>query len=235
MESNGNRRHLIETVRISRFTVYSSPTTSHRSKFSAVSSIVLSSLLLCSCAAVQDYGADRVNDLFDIFRLEGKAGYGVSFGAKAGEIIHLGAGSNLSSAFGWGYGEVYAIENRETHYIPVSPFIYTNSGPYLHKDIADGYSEATHKCACLLPFTTTNKARPSLLHSFDIEAEIFAGILGIRAGFSLGEFTDFILGLFTIDIAGDDNYDGRRDKIIESIIKPDAEIKKKDKNEEKKH
>ena len=44
----------------------------------------------------------------------------------------------------------------------------------------------------------------SRLHLFDIEAGVFVGIIGARAGFSPGEFVDFLLGWVGVDIAGDD-------------------------------
>ncbi|MCZ6691919.1 MAG: hypothetical protein O7H41_20215 [Planctomycetota bacterium] len=42
------------------------------------------------------------------------------------------------------------------------------------------------------------------MHAFDIEAHLFLGVVGARAGFSPGEFVDFFLGWFGVDIAGDD-------------------------------
>ena len=46
--------------------------------------------------------------------------------------------------------------------------------------------------------------RWSRVHAFDIEVGAFALILGFKAGFSPGEFVDFLLGWFGVDIAGDD-------------------------------
>ena len=42
------------------------------------------------------------------------------------------------------------------------------------------------------------------LHVFDVEAGVFIGVVGARAGFSPGEFVDFLLGWVGVDIAGDD-------------------------------
>ena len=44
----------------------------------------------------------------------------------------------------------------------------------------------------------------SALHAFDVEAHAFALVVGVRVGFSPGEFVDFVLGWFGLDIAGDD-------------------------------
>ena len=46
--------------------------------------------------------------------------------------------------------------------------------------------------------------RWSRVHLFDIEVGAFALIVGARAGFSPGEFLDFLLGWFGADIAKDD-------------------------------
>ncbi|MCZ6691323.1 MAG: hypothetical protein O7H41_17180 [Planctomycetota bacterium] len=46
--------------------------------------------------------------------------------------------------------------------------------------------------------------RRAHIHAFDIEASVYAGMVYARAGFSPGEFVDFLLGWFGVDIAGDD-------------------------------
>ena len=46
--------------------------------------------------------------------------------------------------------------------------------------------------------------RKARVHAFDIEAGVFILIVGARVGFSPGEFLDFLLGWFGVDIAGDD-------------------------------
>jgi hypothetical protein len=47
------------------------------------------------------------------------------------------------------------------------------------------------------------------LHDFDFEAGGMA-LLGITIGFSLGEFLDFLLGWFGLDIADDDTPSRRK-------------------------
>ena len=42
------------------------------------------------------------------------------------------------------------------------------------------------------------------IHAFDIEAGVFVLLAGVRVAFSPGEFVDFFLGWFGVDIAGDD-------------------------------
>jgi hypothetical protein len=47
--------------------------------------------------------------------------------------------------------------------------------------------------------------RSARIHAFNIEAGVFVLVVGARAGFSPGEFLDFLLGWVGIDIAGDDH------------------------------
>ena len=65
-----------------------------------------------------------------------------------------------------------------------------------------------HSCYCILPCVlsrVSRKARPKAgVHAFNVEARVYAGIVYAKAGFSPGEFVDFFLGWFGVDIAGDD-------------------------------
>ena len=42
------------------------------------------------------------------------------------------------------------------------------------------------------------------VHAFDVEATVYGGFFRVSAGFSPGEFVDFLLGWLGVDIAGDD-------------------------------
>ena len=55
------------------------------------------------------------------------------------------------------------------------------------------------------------------LHAFDIEVGATVLIIGARAGFSPGEFLDFLLGWFGVDIAGDDHRLEPREKTGEGV------------------
>ena len=52
------------------------------------------------------------------------------------------------------------------------------------------------------------------VHAFDIEASVYAGVVYAKAGFSPGEFVDFLLGWFGVDIAGDDRGMGPEEKPV---------------------
>ena len=56
--------------------------------------------------------------------------------------------------------------------------------------------------------------RKARVHTFDLEVGAFALILGARVGFSPGEFVDFLLGWFGVDIAGDDREMGPEEKPV---------------------
>ena len=45
--------------------------------------------------------------------------------------------------------------------------------------------------------------RYAQIHAFDVELELGLGVY-LDAGWSPGEVLDFVLGLFTLDLAGDD-------------------------------
>ncbi|MCZ6689908.1 MAG: hypothetical protein O7H41_09920 [Planctomycetota bacterium] len=51
---------------------------------------------------------------------------------------------------------------------------------------------------------TREEERRARVHDFDIEVAVYAGFVYARAGFSPGEFADFILGWFGVDLAHDD-------------------------------
>jgi hypothetical protein len=42
------------------------------------------------------------------------------------------------------------------------------------------------------------------VHAFDVSVDVFAGVVHVGVGVSLGEVADFVLGWFGLDIAGDD-------------------------------
>ena len=46
------------------------------------------------------------------------------------------------------------------------------------------------------------------VHAFDVSADVYAGVLHVAAGVSLGELADFVLGWFGVDLAGDDGPTG---------------------------
>lgn len=170
------------------------------------------------------YFSNRAADFGDMWRMNFETGVlGLEADVKLGELAHIGVGVKGFSR----YGTTYLMEQEskdwaEVH-LPVSLFYAFGKEPFaLHYVYALGdtrtpwvwwwnpYVSAQDRCFLLLPpLTERQSSRRTLLHAFDVEVSAFVLIFGVEFGFSFGEFVDFLLGLFTIDIAGDDTPEGR--------------------------
>ena len=103
---------------------------------------------------------------------------------------------------GWS-NQTQSITAEQQSFLINAPHWQIEEGPPLTL----GRSHADHECWMFLPPLAgrDREARLNpLVHAFDIEASVYAGIVYARAGFSPGEFVDFLLGWFGVDIAGDD-------------------------------
>ena len=79
----------------------------------------------------------------------------------------------------------------------------------IHK-LSYGVEEEGHTCFGLLPgLVSTGRADRSTIHLFDCEVGIAPMLFGAVVGFSPGQFADFWLGWFGVDIADDDSSSGR--------------------------
>lgn len=177
-------------------------------------------LLLSGCGYINA----RTADFADIWRANVETGaLGLEADVKLGELAHAGAGVKGFTR----HGTTYMIEQEskdwaEIH-LPFSLIHLFGREPFaLHYVYALGdtrspfvgwwnpYQSAEDRCFLLLPpLTERQSSRRTLLHAFDIEASAFVLVVGFEFGFSIGEFLDFLLGLFTLDIAGDDTREGR--------------------------
>ena len=170
------------------------------------------------------YASARANDFADIWRLNIETGVsGLQADVKIGELAHIGLGHKGFSR----YGTTYQIEQESKDwaeiYLPFSLIYAFDREPFaLHYVRALGdtrsvyvwwwspYQSTQDRCFCLAPpLTQKQSSRRTLLHAFDLEVSLFVLIFGIEIGISFGELLDFILGIFTIDIAGDDTPEGR--------------------------
>jgi hypothetical protein len=168
------------------------------------------------------YLRDRGRDLLDVFRIEGSVGVGLHVHVNATELAHVGAGSSRRYEGGIVYGEPGADRRVEDDF-PLS-YVYTLVDPEtealhtLRWGKEDRYSPQ-HRCYWIMPGEIGRSAwQRDLLHYFDIEVGVFVGIVGIQVGFSLGELVDFILGIFTFDIADDDGTEKRMSKKLWSKV-----------------
>lgn len=161
-------------------------------------------LLITGCT----YFGDRARDFGDCWRLEGS--FFITGGAwvHAGPILHEGLGSvewGYGPAFGWRYG--YSPKGYSHSLYPAEGY-----GLWQHRMESGNGQNPDHRCFVLLPPLLCDGDGPEdWLHQFDFE--VGGGfILGVNFGFSLGEFLDFLLGWFGVDIAGDDDENRRRER-----------------------
>lgn len=180
----------------------------------------LAFLPLASCS----YLTARGNDFADIWRLNVEVGVlGLEADVKLGELAHLGLGHKGFSRYGTTYNMEQESKDWAEIWLPFSLVYAFGHEPFaLHYVRALGdtrssfvwwwspYQSTQDRCYGILPpLTERHSMRRTLLHAFDVEVSVFALIIGFEIGISLGELADFILGLFTIDIAGDDTKEGR--------------------------
>ena len=175
------------------------------------------------------YFANRARDFGECWRVEVGAAMGLGVGVNAPGLAHVGLGGGKSSArssLGWDYGHAFAFrassdsphEALIEFWLPLplpfpgdpSPtFLSHVAGPSRLRRGSDD-----HKCVGWLPCVWDLASAPSVqdpwprwraIHAFDIEVAAYAGLLHARLGFSPGEFADFLLGWFGLDLAGDDS------------------------------
>ncbi|MCZ6691122.1 MAG: hypothetical protein O7H41_16160 [Planctomycetota bacterium] len=176
---------------------------------------------------VGNYLGNRGRDLGECFTIQAALGVGLAVEAKLAGVAHVcvGAGGPVLP-LGFEYGRfnpprIYDIVPFHSAYagLPVSfllgPKSHTGTRLYPLHLSSDFPRNEEHSCYWLLPglfsfqrdvkwIWGSQGSTWARIHAFDIEAGVFVGIIGVRAGFSPGEFVDFLLGWFGVDIAGDD-------------------------------
>ena len=186
---------------------------------------------------VGNYFGNRGRDLGECFRVQTGLGLGLGAGVLAGGLVNTGLCIGQTSGetgMGWVYGEGYAFgrgasngsagNETEFYYILYHSFSKGESS-FRRK----GLDSRFHECYLPLPGLFTRigdkwiwanegpRIRRARIHAFDFEASVYAGIVYAKAGFSPGEFVDFLLGWFGVDIAGDDRTLGPEEKIGEGV------------------
>ena len=176
-------------------------------------------LLVALASTGCSYASNRANDFADMFRLEVQGGYGLSVDVVAGEFAHVGVGSGHQWSAGLTYGR-FGTRETVTHHLPVSYIatLVTSEHEFLHREgVGEHEDGGVHRCYLVFPGELNpGTIEKPLVHYLDVEIGVMAGFIGIRVGFSIGEFVDFILGLFKfddtwtfLDPAGDDGTAGR--------------------------
>jgi len=195
--------------------------------------VLLAAILAAGCAAprsVGGYFADRGRDFGESFRLS--AGPGIGLHARVNAII-LFAGEGFARAHKFGWDGAAGIPSAHwdmlamTVWVPIL-FDYDSDVRNLDKGTPWRYFLKPHlddpRPAALpadvaylsghLIFTGYywRYNRRDIRRGTDladrswIEADATAAVLSVRAGFNPAEFFDFLLGLFCVDILGDDRH-----------------------------
>ena len=182
----------------------------------------LTLLLLGVLVGGCQYAEARGRDFMDIFRVEGHLGPGMQVDIKATELLHFGFGSSQGVRTGFNYGVLETHQILE-HHLPASAVVTAvdERSQGLHTT-SWGLESTQHKCFVVMPGMLNDSTMAvDALHFFDFEIGVYALFPGARIGFSPGELLDFILGIWTFDLAHDDDFDGRANKRFMRLRDPD--------------
>ena len=154
----------------------------------------------------------RGRDAADIVRVEGSLGVGLQANVNAGELLHLGVGSSRRQSAGWAYG-ISTSERRVEDHLPLS-FVYSLIEPgteALHSLEIGGKDDLQkHRCAAVAPCTLrAGTIQKPPIQFWSLEVGVMALFVGAEIGVNPAEFVDFLLGIFGIDLAGDDDEEAR--------------------------
>jgi hypothetical protein len=190
-------------------------------------------VMLCAgCTQPGAYWGNRWFDFRDCFTLEvGVWGKGIDVDLHLTDWIATGVGGAVSSKYGFAgrrpVGDWDWCNDEDSHIgFPVLPVVLLARGAewvrlpaFLRTDCGERKAQvgAIHgrvdiKRTSSILFVnvlafTKNRGRnsePKLIDAFDVDVGATFLRLSTRAGFSFGQFADFVLGFFGLDIAGED-------------------------------
>jgi hypothetical protein len=187
--------------------------------------VVLALAVLPGCAGFGTYMKDRGNDLLDCVKLQ--VGFGQVAEAQLEATQWVSTGFGMCGAFLWGIegrkiGPVERFHAGIPAYNLVVSRLRTGRGCLRYvtgnsRIVVPGTprDETLYETASIFAFNVLclpsvgeewEGAPPprKLTDSFDIAIGVTFAPLSARAGFSLGQFADFLLGLTTLDVSGDD-------------------------------
>jgi hypothetical protein len=163
---------------------------------------VLLPLLLDLAASGCSYFRERGEDFLDVWRGDLHVFALPGGWVHAGPLAHGGLGSTRFPVHGGPVPGIGHIYNR----YPADEAACTDAyGLFFHARQEDADPSRKHLCFVVLPglIHVGEQDRP-WIHLFDLEAGVGLLFLGIDVGFSPGQFFDFLLGWFGLDLAGDD-------------------------------
>ncbi len=149
------------------------------------------------CAYMQGRGKDFV----EIWR--GGVGFGLGGLAevRVGDVAHVGFGADpIGAEWGWCYGSPMSSMQSEAI---LGPFhgaggagFHAVQGP--RAAVGCWQTPPCQRCLGVLPVLTNRSVR-TWMHRFDLEVKVTA-LVSIEVGFSPGEFVDFIVGWFGVEL-----------------------------------
>jgi len=163
--------------------------------------------LLSSCSAAP-YFADRGRDLADCFTITVSAGPGISASLALTDACHLMVGGGVHGEAGL-IGRRVGAAGVMNLGLPIVPFMEEGllHGRLLFTECSGDWREEDVQDECYLihagGWPPTNPVT-TRMRAFDLEIGATV-LLGVRLGFSPGEFVDLIAGSFGSDPAGDDH------------------------------
>jgi hypothetical protein len=156
-------------------------------------------LVAAACLGGCAYGTARLNDLRDVARVGLEIGPQFGVHMEAGALLHTGLGFGLvPNTVNTGYG----LMGRRT---PLKYHLQCFDLVYIHYRAIDGHPENLCNISPLFPGETrTHRPRKyDPIDWLDTEVALYC-VFGARVGVNPGQLVDFVAGLFTLDIAGDD-------------------------------
>lgn len=193
--------------------------------------LVLGLPALCSgCnTAVGQYGTARALDLLDVVPFSLAVGYGISAEVRMSPYLGLGAGLANNWRIGMGVQRFGPVWYEKERGIPVWRYyrLQTYQGKASRISGGDPHfhdHERRYRASSLIVFPGMSREGQvwwpfyppyfikapaewpgwSLFELLDLEAGLFAGVVGARLALSPLQFVDFVLGVFTLDPAHDD-------------------------------
>lgn len=153
------------------------------------------------CARTSRYTANRVNDLADIVTIELTLGLGADVHAKLTSLVGLALGASEQQGFMM-HGRWVGTGSRSTGGV-----LFFGASDVTLADVEPAWAPPTFYGAdgkpIPPPYPKTGKPRSRSMQMLDV-ALGGSLIAGAHVGVSLMEAFDFVLGILTMDLAGDD-------------------------------
>jgi hypothetical protein len=188
---------------------------------------LLASLLTVGCSRTAvDFWDDRFLDLLDTTPFSLANGRGVAAHVRMTPCPAVGAGYADTWRFGVDEGRVGPFWYERTKAIPVITYTryqFSNAYPPSYMGVPDiggeGFERHIANSLIFIPARAESggmlppllsegsgweRTRWSWWDAGKVEAEAFAGVIGVRLGFAPLQAVDLLLGFLTLDPAGDD-------------------------------